>query len=108
MVSALVVADGARLESVARRAAIPVRTLRRWRQWWRETFPQTRAWRAKRAELAVAPGEAALRALLRRIRGRGLRSRLLRGLVWLMPWTGFCALGAGRVPSAESVSDRLG
>lgn len=108
MVSALVVADGARLESVARRWAIPVRTLSRWRQWWRATFPQTRAWRAKRAELAVAPGEAVLRTLLRRIRGRGVRSRLLRGLIWLLPWTGFCALGAGRVPSAESVSDRLG
>ena len=49
-----------------------------------------------------------LRTVLRCIRGRGLRSRLLRGLIWLLPWTGFCALGAGRVPSAESVSDRLG
>ena len=78
MVSAVVLADGARLESVGRRWGIPVRTLSRWRQWWRSTFPQTRAWRAKRAELAVAPGEAALRTLLRRIRGRAMRSRLLR------------------------------
>lgn len=108
MVSALVLSGGARLESVARRWAIPVRTLSRWQRWWRSTFPQTRAWRAKRAELAVAPGEAALRSVLRRIRGRGLRARLLRSLIWLLPWTGCCTLGAGRVLSAESVSDRLG
>ena len=87
---------------------VPVITLSRWRKWWRETFVQTRAWRAKRAELAVAPGEAALRCVLRRIRGRGLRARLLRSLIWLLPWTGSCTLGAGRVLPAESVSDRLG
>ena len=108
MVSALVAGDGARVEAVRRKWGIPVLTLRRWRQWWRETFAQTRAWRAKRGELAVAPGEAPLRSLLRRIRGRGLRSRLLRSLMWLLPWTGCCALGAGPTLPAESVSDRLG
>ena len=107
MVSALAL-GGARVEAIGRKYAIPVRTLNRWRQWWRETFVHTRAWRAKRAELAVAPGEAPLRCVLRRIRGRGLRARLLRSLVWLLPWTGFCTLGAGPMLPAESVSDRLG
>ena len=108
MVSALVLGGGARMEAIGRKYGVPVRTLNRWRQWWRETFPQTRAWRAKRGELAVAPGEAPLRLVLRCIRGRGLRARLLRSLVWLLPWTGFCTLGAGPVLPAESVSDRLG
>ena len=108
MVSALVLGGGARVKAISAKWGIPLVTLKRWRQWWGETFVHTRAWRAKRAELAVEPGEAALRIVLRRIRGRGLRARLLRSLVWLLPWTGFCTLDAGRVPPAESVSDRLG
>ena len=64
----------------------------------------TREWRAKRGELAAPPEEAPLGWLLRVMRGRGLRSRLLRSLVWLMPWTGVCALGAGPSSPAESVS----
>ena len=104
MMSALVLGGGARLETIGRKWGIPAPTLRRWRRWWRETFPETREWRAKRGELAAPPEEAPLRWLLRTIRGRRLRARLLRSLIWLMPWTGFCALGAGPEPSAESVS----
>ena len=55
-------------------------------------------------ELATPPDEAPLVYLLRSIRGRTLRSRLLRSLIWLLPWTGFCALGDGRARPAESVS----
>ena len=103
VVNALVLAGGAPLEGVARKWGIPVLTLRRW---WRETFPTTRAWRWKRGELAVPSGEAPLCCVLHRIRGRSVRSRLLRTLIWLMPWTGFCALGAGPALSAESGSSR--
>ena len=48
---------------------VPVITLRRWRQRLRETIPQTRLWRWKRGELAMAmaPGEAPLWCVLRRI-----------------------------------------
>ena len=106
--SALVLTGGARLEAVGRQWRIPVLTLRRWRRWWRETFPQTRAWRWKRGELAVPPDEAPLVWLLRTIRGRTPRSRLLRSLIWLMPWTVSCALGAGPALSAESGSSRDG
>ena len=108
VVSALLLGGGVRLEAVARQWGVPVLTLRRWRRWWQETFPTTRAWRWKQGELAVAPEEAPLTVLVRSIRGRTLRSRLLRSLMWLLPWTGFCALGAGRVRPAESGSSRDG
>ena len=104
VVNALVLAGGARLEAIGRQWGIPVLTLRRWRQWWRESFPATREWRYKRGELAVPSGEAPLCCVLRRIRGRCVRSRLLRTLIWLLPWTGHCALGAGPALSAESGS----
>ena len=104
VVSVLVLTGGARLEAVGRRWGIPVMTLRRWRRWWRETFPATPAWRWKRGELAAPPDEAPLVYLLRAIRGRTLRSRLLRSLIWLLPWTGSCTLGAGPARPAESVS----
>ena len=104
VVSALAVAGGVRLHTVARRWGVPSSTLKRWRRWWLEVFPVTRQWQAKRGELAAPPEEPALRWLLRIMRGRSLRSRLVRSLVWLMPWTGFCALGAGPASPAESVS----
>ena len=105
VVSVLVLSGGARLEAVGRRWGVPVMTLRRWwRRWWQETFPATPAWRWKQGELAVLPDEPPLVFLLRSIRGRSERSRLLRSLVWLMPWTGFYALGDGRARPAESVS----
>ena len=104
VVSALAVAGGVRLQTVARRWGIPSSTLKRWRRWWLEAFPLTRQWQAKRGEVAAPPEEAPLRWVLRIMRGRGFRSRLLRTLVWLMPWTGFCALGAGAASPAESVS----
>jgi len=104
LVSALALAGGVRLQTIARRWRIPSPTLRRWRRWWRETFPLTPEWAAKRGELVAAPEEPPPRRLLRIMRGWGLRARLLRSLVWLMPWTGFCALGAGSASPAESVS----
>ena len=104
LVSALAVAGGVRLQTIARRWGISSPTLKRWRRWWLEAFPLTGQWQAKRGELAAPPEEEPLRWLLRIMRGRSLRSRLLRSLVWLMPWTGICALGAGRASPAESVS----
>ncbi|MDE2974888.1 MAG: helix-turn-helix domain-containing protein [Gemmatimonadota bacterium] len=104
LVSALALAGGVRLQTIARRWGIPVSTLKRWRRWWLEAFPVTREWQAKRGELALPPAVPPLRWLLRIVRGGSLRSRLVRSLVWLMPWTGFCALGAGRASPAESVS----
>ena len=104
LVSALAVAGGVRLQTIARRWGIPSPTLKRWQRWWLEAFPLTPQWQAKRGELAAPPEQPPLRWLLRIMRGRGLRARLLRSLVWLRPWTGVCALGAGRASPAESVS----
>ena len=104
LVSALALAGSVRLQTIARRCGVPASTLRRWRRWWQEIFPLTREWRAKRGALAAPPGEALLRWLLGSMRGASFRSRLLRSLVWLMPWTGFCTLGAGPGSPAESVS----
>ena len=93
--SFLVQRGGFRLTTVSERLGIPVTTLRRWRRWWCAIFPETRAWRLKRGELAPPPGEAPLVWLMRTIRGRSRRSRLLRSLVWLRPWTGSFSLGDG-------------
>ena len=75
VVSALAVAGGVRLHTVARRWGVAPATLKRWRRWWLEAFPETREWRAKRGELAAPPEEPALRRLLRIMRGRSFRSR---------------------------------
>ena len=97
LVSALSLAGGVRLQTIARRWRVPSPTLRRWRRWWQERFPLSPEWQAKRGELAVPSGEAPLRRLLRLMRGRGLRARLLRSLVWLMPWTGLARSAPGRL-----------
>ena len=101
---ALLLRGDARLESAGRMLGIPAVTLRRWLRWWREEFPATPQWRWKRGELAAPPGDAPLVFLVRSMRGRSLRSRLLRSLAWLLPRTGFCAPGDGRAPPTESVS----
>ena len=104
LLSALVLRGGVRLETIGRKWGISVPTLRRWRRWWREAFPQTRPWREKRGDLVMPPEEEPLLLLLRRMRGSGFGERLLRSLVWLMPWTGYCALGDGSAVPAERVS----
>ena len=104
MVSALALSGGVRLPTIARRWGVPVATLKRWRRWWQEAFVLSDAWRVQRGGLAVPAEAAPLRWLLRAIRGRRFRSRLLRSLVWLLPWTGSCTLGAGRAAPAESVA----
>ena len=100
--SLLVLTGSAPVATISRMSDIPEITLRRWRRWWRETFPATAAWRWKRGELAVPPDEPPLVVLVRSMRGRSPRSRLLRSLAWLMPWTGHCGIGDGRVHSATA------
>ncbi len=63
------------------------RTLARWRDWWREQFPQTALWRATCARFmppvpeALLPGE-----LIDRFTGP-VHEALMRLLVWLSPVT---------------------
>ncbi len=99
----MILGGSAPVETASRIWGIPAVTLRRWRRWWRETFPATAAWRWKRGELAVPPDDPPLVVLVRLMRGRSPRSKLLRSLVWLMPWTGSCRIGDGLSPPAESV-----
>ena len=54
LVSALALAGGVRPQTIARRCGVPTSTLKRWRRWWRETFPLTREWRAKQRSGAAA------------------------------------------------------
>lgn len=107
MLGVLVSAPHARLGAIARRWAVPLSTLKRWRGWWLETITGTPLWRTRGGALAAPPEKAPLRWLLQRVRGRALRLRLLRSLIWLKPWTEPGALRGGPVLSAESVSDRL-
>ena len=101
--SARLLGGSAPVEAASRLLGVPSSTLRRWRRWWREAFPATREWRWKRGDLALGPGDVPLVCLVSRMRGLSLRSRVLRSLVWLMPWTGCCALADGPAASAESV-----
>lgn len=98
-----VLSGSAPVETASRIWGIPAVTLRRWRRWWQADFPATEAWRRGRGELACPPGEPPPVFLAGSIRGRSERSRPLRSLVWLMPWTGHCGIGDGRARPAESV-----
>jgi len=99
----MILRGSAPVETASRIWGIPAVTLRRWRLWWQADFPATEAWRWKRGELACPPDEPPPVFLAGSIRGRSERSRLLRSLVWLMPWTGHCGIGDGRDRPAESV-----
>ena len=67
---------------------VGVRTLDRWRGWWRETFPRTRFWEAARARFAAPPIalEELPRSLLSRFGGE-VASRLVACLSFLSPLT---------------------
>lgn len=59
-----------RIGSLQRELGISVRTLRRWQQWWRETFPCSDVWRGERARFMPPVEENGLRqAALERFEG---------------------------------------
>ena len=63
------------------------RTLARWRDWWREQFPQTPLWRAAGARFMPPVPEVQLPGeLLTRFAGPA-HEALMRLLVWLSPVT---------------------
>jgi hypothetical protein len=73
-------------------------SISRWRQWWRETFPVSRCWKAQKGnfmppiELAGLPG-----SLLGRLGGKDLSLRLCRLLLLLAPFTTTSWSGSLRV-----------
>lgn len=67
---------------------VGLRTLRRWRQWWREVFVASALWRHGRARLAPPVDETDLpQALLLRFVGGVASERLLALLSFLSPLT---------------------
>ena len=78
------------------------RTLARWRDWWREQFPQTPLWRATCAQFMPPVPEAQLPGeLITRFSGL-LPEALVHLLVWLSPVT----IGRGR-PAAITLHEAI-
>ena len=73
---------------LSQRLAVPMRTLERWRQWWRSQFPQTRFWQAKGARwmppvaIETLPG-----SLLERFEDVLPAQRMMRLLWFIRPLT---------------------
>jgi len=66
---------------------IPIRTLQRWRQWWRDQFPLTALWQAACARFMPPVGTEQLPAgLLERFPGSDAQA-LIRLLIFLTPIT---------------------
>jgi len=66
---------------------IPIRTLERWRHWWRDEFPQTPLWQAACARfMPPVVTEHGPASLLERFAGDA-EGALLRLLVFLSPLT---------------------
>ncbi|HYD47571.1 MAG TPA: hypothetical protein VEB21_04455 [Terriglobales bacterium] len=85
-VFALVSPRGQSSSWLAQAVDVPVRTLDRWRRWWRETFVSSRQWRALQGRLLppIEP-DALPRELLDRLRSRRSTYRLVRLLKLLCP-----------------------
>lgn len=88
--------SAARRQRLTETLGVCVQTLRRWQQWWREQFVQTRCWRGLAGQFlppivtAHLPG-----ALLERLSGRALSERVVQLLVLIAPST--TATGSPRV-----------
>jgi hypothetical protein len=55
LVASVVVQLLGSLRGASNAMLVPVRTLKRWRAWWREAFPQSRAWQEIRSRLVPSP-----------------------------------------------------
>ena len=67
---------------------VSIRTLARWRDWWRKAFPQSSFWQAMRARFVPPVEESLLPAsLLERFRWPTESDRLLAALKFLVPLT---------------------
>ena len=59
---------------------VSLRTLKRWRRWWRESFPETGCWQLLRSKLVPDPEQAPLLVLLSHCRGLSLEFQIVRML----------------------------
>jgi hypothetical protein len=77
-----------RADQIRELVGASVRTLRRWRKWWREVFVATSFWKASRSRFASPVDASRMPAsLLERFCGRSLRNRLVALLEFLSPIT---------------------
>lgn len=75
-----------RVAALRERLGVSERTLRRWRTWWRETFPRTRFWRTARSGFVPPVAVGALPgSLVERFVGADERERAIRMLAFLGP-----------------------
>jgi hypothetical protein len=75
-----------RVAALRERLGVSERTLRRWRAWWRETFPQTAFWRSARSGFVLPVESAALPvSLVERFVGADAIERVSRVLRFLAP-----------------------
>ena len=91
---------------IKRKWGIPVATLCRWRKCWREAFPATEPWRAKRGELVMPSQEAPLHFVLQQMQGGRFGERLLWSLVWFKPRTGYCGFSDGSLQPRPTNASR--
>jgi hypothetical protein len=71
---------------LSKQLQVPVRTVDRWRRWWREDFARTPLWQALRGQFLPPPEAQTLPAgLLERLRGVSPAQRLTRLLRLLVP-----------------------
>jgi hypothetical protein len=67
---------------------VSLRTLRRWRAWWREAFPITAFWRREQGRFSPAVDVTTIPlSLLRRFSGEDEQARLVAMLRFLAPLT---------------------
>lgn len=84
-----------RLRRLQERTGLSARTIERWIEWWRETFPETRFWTARRSAFAVSVQTEDLPAsLVARFAGALLGDRLVALLQFLSPITARSAPGS--------------
>lgn len=77
-----------RASSLHELCGVSVRTLRRWRHWWREQFVRTGLWRELRGRFANRVDESSLPAsFLEQIHGGTEAERAVRALRLLLPLT---------------------
>ena len=86
-----------RAEKLRELVGVSLRTLRRWRAWWRGAFAESSFWKAARGRFSPPVETGALpSSLLERFSGPDERERLIRMLAFLGPVTTTSAVaGAG-------------
>lgn len=78
-----------RASSLRELCGVSVRTLRRWRKWWRERFVRSRLWRELRGRFVPPVLECSVPvSMLERLEGNEPSERALRMLELLLPLTG--------------------